>query len=877
VKKPPLLWRLAPGVLFRFPRSAAAVAFSAGVVVLATILGPLFLSSSERASLQAGMDQSGPWEAGLQIVWRAYDYPDGAREEQRHLELADEGRRLLTERADGMPGMGPATVTLLGGEASVSSSSGREAPARVVHRTLAYENVTVVEEGGPGVWLADITADSLRVEPGDEIMLRTPTGVQEARVGTIYRNIRDDPREFWSTLTDFIYKQPEADAPPAPFVLADPGFVIAADRTAQIRWNVPLSSGELDPETAKGVAREFRRIGQDVRREDSPLGAALRDLGGFAFDPAISTLLGGMIDKARDRLEASQAPTGVVTAAARILGTGLIVAAGLSLVARRRSEVRALIARGAGPASLASRFLVEGFAPVLLGAVAAVASGYAGVRLAGASDAVELSYVASLADEAALAALAALALLGASTGAAVAREERSFRARSTTRRRVIPIAAGAAVAAGGAFAYRSLESISLADSDEVLTGSILLAPIGVIAAAALAAGVVLRLVLPFVAAWARRRSTGVFLAARRLAAGSGMTHTLVIVCGTALGVMFFGVTVAGSVQRTAVAKAKTFVGSDFSFGVAPNPPEFPDDLPFPATHVTKIQTYFEGSSRPVTVLGIEPESFPDAAFWDDEFAAESPEELVGRLRDADEGPITVLAAGFAGAPPPALVGTPVPLEVVGRTDAFPGMIQGQPLLAMTRDSARRVLATGGSGIRSDLIWAKGDPEEVQQTLLAAGQAAFEPQTVDEVLDSPTIQSLVWSLGLLGAVGALASATAVAGLSLYLQARHTAAQVAAAMTRRMGLSRRAELMSWVAEIGGAGVASFAVGAATGLVTASLVHERLDIQPDLEPSPIFVVPLTIAVAAGIAVALVTAATARRLQKRMDRTSVGEIMRV
>ena len=46
---PPLLWRLAPGVLFRFPRSAAAVAFSAGVVVLATILGPLFLASSERA------------------------------------------------------------------------------------------------------------------------------------------------------------------------------------------------------------------------------------------------------------------------------------------------------------------------------------------------------------------------------------------------------------------------------------------------------------------------------------------------------------------------------------------------------------------------------------------------------------------------------------------------------------------------------------------------------------------------------------------------------------------------------------------------------------------------------------------------------------
>jgi hypothetical protein len=177
----------------------------------------------------------------------------------------------------------------------------------------------------------------------------------------------------------------------------------------------------------------------------------------------------------------------------------------------------------------------------------------------------------------------------------------------------------------------------------------------------------------------------------------------------------------------------------------------------------------------------------------------------------------------------------------------------------------------------DLIWAKGEPGTIEDGLLRAGLVAFEPLTADEVLDSATIQSLVWSLGLLGGVGALASVTAVAGLSLYLQARHTAQQVAAAMTRRMGLPRRAELVSWVAEIGGAGIASFAVGAATGLVTASLVHERLDTQPNLEPSPIFVVPVTVAVVAAVSVGLVTAVTARRLQKRMDRTPVGEVMRV
>lgn len=871
----PLLWRLAPGTLFRFPRSAAAVAFSAGVVVLATILGPLFLASSERASLQAGMDWSGAWEAGLQIVWRAYDYPDTVEEKERHLDLAETGRRLLTERAAEVPGLAPATATLLGGQ-SRAETKGGGAFVRMLHRTHAYDNVTVVERGGDGVWIADVTAEALRVEPGDEIELTTPVGRGTARVGAVYEFLRDDePRPYWSPLTDYIYKTPGADTVPPPFVLADPDVVMKLDRTAQIRWNLPLATPDLAPGALRNAEREFRAITQEILRGSKGIGRELRGTG-FAFDPQIDSLLPGIIRTADDRLEASQAPTTVVTAAARLLGAGLMVAAGLSLVARRRSEVRALIARGAGPASLAARFAVEGAAPALLGSVAAVVVGYAGVRLLGASGAVEWSNVTALAGEAVVAALASLCLLALAAGAAVSYEERRFRAQATRRARLVPVVAGGLVAAAGVVAYRALESISLAESDDVLGGSILLAPIGVIAAASVGGGVLLRLVLPVVAATTRRRSTGVFLASRRLAAGSGMTHTLVVVCGTALGVMFFGMTVAGSVDRTATAKAMTFVGSDVAVGVAPNPPPLPD-LPFPATHVTSIQTFLEGSSQGVRVLGVDPATFEAAAFWDDEFADEPLADLLARLRDAEQGPITVIAAGFAEGETPALAGVEVPLEVVGRAAAFPGMVPEQPLIAMTNDSANRVLTSGGGGTRAQLIWAKGEEDVVQEALVEAGQAAFEPLTADEVLDSPTIQSLVWSLGLLGGVGALASATAVAGLSLYLQARHQAAQVSAAMTRRMGLPRRAELLSWVAEIGGAGAASFAVGAVTGLVTASLVHERLDTQPDLDPNPIFVVPRTAGIVAAVAVALVAAVTARRLQTRMDRTPVGEIMRV
>ena len=876
--KAPLLWRLAPATLLRFPRSAAAVGFSAAVVVLATILGPLFLSSSERASLQLGMEQSGPWEAGLQIIWRPFDYPDTPTEKERQLRLAGEGRRLLTDQAAEVPGLGDATVTLLGGQSSAETSKGSTF-VRLVHRTNALDNVTVVESGGEGVWVADVTADTLGVEPGETIRLTTPVGGgHRVRVAGIYELLRDDePRPYWGPLTDFIYKVPGADAIPPPFVLAHAEYVMSADPSAQVRWNLPLDSTDVPPQTLRTIAREFRHITHGILRRSTALGNALHDLGGAAFYPQIDSLLPGIMRTAQDRLAASQAPTGVVTAAARILGAGLVVAAGLSLVARRRSEVRALIARGAGPLPLAVRFAVEGAGPVLLGAVAAIAAGYMGVRFGGASTAVEWSYVTGLAGDASLAALGALALLAVATGVAVTREERSFRARHRARTRSWPVAAGGAMLAGGVVAYRALESISVAESDEALSGTILLAPIGVIAAASLAGGVLLRLGLPAVAAWSRRRSTGLFLASKRLAAGSGMTHALVIVCGTALGVMFFGVAVSASVQRTATATAKTFVGSDFAVGITPNPPPLPDDLPFPATFVTRIETYLEGTSQAVIVLGVDPDTFEAAAFWDGEFAADPLAELLARLDDPGERPIPAIAAGFDAGVTPAIAGSDVAIDVVGTASAWPGMTQDQPLIAMTQDSARRILTSGGSGRRAHQIWAKGDPELIEEELLAAGQIGFEPLTADEVMDSPTIQSLVWSLGLLGAVGALASATAIAGLSLYLQARHTAQQVAAVMTRRMGLPRRAELSSWIAEIGGAGVASFVVGAATGLWTASLVHDRLDTQPDLDPSPIFVAPGSVAVVAGVAVAAVTAITAVRLQRRMDRTPVGEIMRV
>lgn len=871
----PLLWRLAPGALLRFPRSAAAVAFSAGVVVLATILGPLFLGSSERAAIQGELERRGRWEAGLQVQWRTFSGAPTAEARDVLLRLGLEGRDFFDEAAAGVPGIGRTAVTFVGGDAQIATATGTER-ARLVHRSGWTDNVTVVERGdAEGVWLPDVTAEALRAEPGDEVTVRTGSDRVTARVGGIYRFLPDEPqRDFWAPLEDILYKSTSADTFPPAFVLAPAPFVTRSDEFTQVRWDLPLTTEVLPPETVRRVDRTFQRIMSETLSRSGRLANEIEDAGIFGFAPRADSLLPGIVDNAQERLDASQAPASVVTVTTRILGAGLMVAAGLSLVARRRSEIRALIARGVGPGTLALRFLVEGVAPVVLGAAGGVAAGYAGVRALGAGG-IEWSHVGGLAAEIAAGAAAALALFALSAGAAVLREERSFATQRNAVTRAAPLVAAAAVAACGWWAYSSLDAVSVDAGAGPLRGSILLAPIGVIAAAALGGGILLRLALPPVAAWARRRSPGIFLAAKRLAAGSTMTHTLVVLCGSALGVMFFGLTVAGSVRTTATAKAKIFVGSDVSMLVAPNAPPLPD-LGFPATKVTEVSTFVEGTGLALTVLGIDPETFEETAFWDDELSAEPLDVLVTALQEDASGAIPVIAVGFGDARP-AIAGVDGPLEVAAATRAFPGMTAGQPAVVMTQDALEDLLAEGGGGSRSDQVWAKGPPHEVAAALQDAGLVGADPITVTQVLDTPTLQSLVWSLGLLAGVGALASATAVAGLSLYLQARHTAAQVAAAMTRRMGIARRDELLSWVAEVGGAGAAAFVVGAATGLGTASIVHERLDPQPHLLPDPIFVVPVAVVAVTGAGVLVVAAFVSRRLQRRMDAAPVGEIMRV
>ncbi|MDQ3958221.1 MAG: hypothetical protein M3273_07875, partial [Actinomycetota bacterium] len=381
----PLLWRLAPATLLRFPRSAAAVAFSAAVVVVASVMGPLFLDSSERASLEAELERTGRWRAGMQILHRPVQVAAAFEEQVRLRRLGNEVQRLLEARVEGVEGLGSPVTTFLGPFA-VARSGDETSTVRMISRTDALANVTVVDSAGEGVWIADVTADALGVGAGDRISIGSG---ESFRVGGVYRALAEDrPRAYWDPLGDFIFKQTSADAIPPPFLIGSGDAYVELlarlDPSMQVRWQVPLSSEDIPPERAASVAREIERITGETEGGSHPIGRTLLDLGGLAYDPLVTSLLPGIMSTAAERIETSRAPATVLTVAARLLGAGLMTAAGISLVSRRRSEVRALIARGVGPRALGVRFLVEGVASVALGGAVGLAAAFGGVALLGA-------------------------------------------------------------------------------------------------------------------------------------------------------------------------------------------------------------------------------------------------------------------------------------------------------------------------------------------------------------------------------------------------------------------------------------------------------------------------------------------------------------
>jgi hypothetical protein len=307
-------------------------------------------------------------------------------------------------------------------------------------------------------------------------------------------------------------------------------------------------------------------------------------------------------------------------------------------------------------------------------------------------------------------------------------------------------------------------------------------------------------------------------------------------------------------------------------------------FPFPITRSTRLK--YAGrllpGEVPFDILGVDASTLAEAAYWDPSFADEPLAELASRLTASDGGPVPVLLVQGSGDPTSMRTAqTELPIEVVGRADAFPGMSGDDPVLVVdTATVESRVDAQGNPFLSANArteYWIRGDPGEVLAAMSELEAFPLSTLTAREVRDVPFIRAAIETFAMLNVLG-LAAALLVAGvLVVYLQARQRARSVSNVLSLRMGMSDGQAAAALVLELGAILLAAFLLGGALGSIAGALVVPLLDPLQTIPPDPIFAVPVSVIVWTTVAVAVVAVVGGWLVHRRAAAVDLGEVLRV
>ncbi len=878
-----VLWRRAPGMLVHFPQAAAAIVAAAAVMAISGVVGPLFLYSTESASLQAGVEQAGRWTAGFRLNIEPYQFTFEGNVPIRELFPAiEKAKAAMADVFDEEVGLeGPYTTILSGVFEARSDAYSRT--VRLLSRDEALDQITMISGSqAGGVLISDVMASVFELEVGDRFEIASTFAQASPVVAGIYRSLQDDIRDYWTPLGPHIFR--EGDTDPAQLVLGDrstiKGILMELRDVELVRFEFPLVTENLSLATGQRLAARFDDITEQVNTPSSDLAKAftgpLSPTQNFFAGPLdAESAIQNIVSTAEVRTGSVTPAVDLLAVAARLIGGITLAAAGFYLVKTRRTEAALLVARGVGPLRQATRFGAEALLPAGLGAVLGTGAGYLMVTTLGPEGSIPASALRNTFGNVALFFGVGVLLLSAAAALAVRNEEKLLSGQGPKRgMRKVLLVAGALSAIAAVVVARLRTEVSAESIEDLSDARVTIVPVVLILAGGVVAGAVLQLVLPFVARTLRYRAPGLYLAARRLSGASAMTLVLVATTAVALGIGIYGWTMSSSVEESAASKAKLFMGSETMATVLQGF-ELPEDLPFDATHVLEVQRAPVPDGGFIKVLAIDPETFADAAFWRDDFG---PRPLEAMMQDLDRDGLSVIMVGVEGGR--LTLGTStdeVNIDVQDTVQTFPRMPQTKPMAVMSQEDLSEVLSSSAGFLSSDeLMLARADDQVVEREFAKRNISLYGVTSQREVLDTPSLQSLLWMLGLLAALGVVAGVVSLVGLMLYLQARQRTALIASALTRRMGLGRGQELRSWFAEVGGAFMLAFLVAVTVGLWVAIAMKDPLDPRPNLPPNPVLSVPVVLLIATSIALLVISAITAWLLRRRIDSANVAEAFR-
>jgi putative ABC transport system permease protein len=565
----------------------------------------------------------------------------------------------------------------------------------------------------------------------------------------------------------------------------------------------------------------------------------------------------------------------------------VMAAAGTFALTARRVEAQLLYARGEHPAAVSAKSCLESVVPAAVGGTVGLGLSFLLVRLVLPDGPVPGSAVREAVVGAGLAALASLLLIGVVSAVAFLRHSEHHRVRFGALARVpweLAFVAFAAYAlqrlrTGGAFVQDPTLHVRRPSVFVLLFPIIGIAGVGGLLARGFGAAI----------SWVRSHSARLpswsYLAVHRLAGGAGTTLVLVSAAALCLGVFVQAQTTVRSLQTTVDAKAHLFVGSDVQARVQYTTPS-PKGFPMPITRVTLVS--HPGTLSPgledFDLLAIDPETFARAAYWNPTLSDVPLDEMLHRVAEPARSVLPVVIAGGGGVSPLGLEieGRLVPVRIVDRARAFPGIFSRRPLVVADERSLLRFFTdlpdplntTPGA---STQFWVRGDPGRAQKALAALRFGPDFVITADQVMDIPEIAVVIQTLLALKVLGVAASLLVVIGMLMYLAARQRSQIVSYGLSLRMGMTHAQHRHSLVAELATMLCSSFAIALGLSIPAALVVVPKLDPLTGIPPGPIFDVPVRLLAISFVALVGVAWLGGWFTNLRARGADLGEVMRV
>ncbi|OLR93729.1 hypothetical protein [Actinokineospora bangkokensis] len=678
--------------------------------------------------------------------------------------------------------------------------------SQFAYRDGAMDNLRVLQGGArDGVWVPESLARVAGIELGDRGM-----GGTLPPVTAIYADLAEPVADYWCSERERVVVNPLAAEGAAGPAVWFPSRESLLAHTPRPQLVVTVRFADPAPRTvdeAADVAARGERFDEAVLAElrTTQRGASVTAANYFAKPVEVARTSATTVLRA-------VLPLTVISLLVGLVGVAAVTA---QWCQRRQAELRLLWSRGAGPAALGGRAVLELAAPLLAGSVAGFALARAGLGVYGPSPNVApgTTWVA-----AALVVAVFLVSLGVVAAVAGVRVHRALQAPGGHDRlrwvRWVPWEVVAAVAAFLTWDRVRSQPVQLAFAQplpKTAEAAGLAFPLLVVLTVALVAVRLARWALSAAHRVQWWRVPPVQLAVRRLAAAAGSAVGILLVGVLAVGTLTVGIGVADAQDDALQTKSGLFVGAESSAQI-PGGVATGGQLPVAGTVVGVLKT------GKTTVLVVDPATFTRGAWLGDR----DPEQVASTLAGLDAGEALRVGPAASGSVSLGAFGR---YRTAGEVDSFP-LIGSNAGYVVTRVPDRSAVPTWQ-------VWSPLPVAELTRGLSGAGVDYFAPRSRGAALDGLPFYTVTWTFDFVTALGFVLAVVAAAALVLAVEVRRRQNALAGALAARMGLGRRALAVSHLVELGSLAGVSVLAGSTAGWICTAVAAPLLDPSPWLRP--------------------------------------------